>query len=249
MKKTKDNFSKQAGLYHKFRPTYPKRLISLLCDIIPVQRLAWDCASGNGQIATALAAKFEKVVATDISAEQLKKAPRKPNIDYRIERAENTSLPDASVDLIVVAQAIHWFDFEHFYSEVKRVLKKDGVIAIIGYPLLTTENPALNEVITHFYNNIIGSYWDAERRFIDERYTTVPFPFAEFQLPKFEMTYTWKVEQLTGYLSSWSAVGHYQNAKESNPLELVKNPLRKIFDRIEQVKVQFEIIGRYGKIL
>lgn len=247
MKKIKDNFSKQAELYQQFRPGYPEKLIALLCDHITNKNLAWDCASGNGQIAKILAQKFEKVIATDISAEQLKKAPRQANIDYRVERAEHTSLPDASVDLIVVAQAIHWFDFKHFYAEAKRVLKKDGVIAIIGYPFMTSEESELNEIISFFNNDVVGNYWDAERKYVDERYSTIPFPFAEFQLPKFEMKYHWNLEQITGYISSWSAVSHYQKKTGANPLELIKIPLRKIFDTVNQVEVRFEIIGRYGK--
>ncbi len=248
MKKTKDNFSKQASLYQKFRPSYPKALIDRLCEPLPERNLAWDCATGNGQIATILSGKFQNVVATDISAQQLKEAPQKENIIYKVERAEKTSLADTSVNLIVVAQAIHWFDFDHFYAEAKRVLKKNGILAVIGYPLLITEDLELNRLIDYFYKNIVGNYWDAERRYIDDRYSTIPFPFEEFKLPEFEMNYNWTYDQLTGYLESWSAVSHYKSENGTNPLKLIKIPLKKIFNYCENVTIRFEIIGRYGKI-
>jgi ubiquinone/menaquinone biosynthesis C-methylase UbiE len=249
MKKAKDNFSKQSELYQKFRPSYPEALIDTLCDRIPERNLAWDCATGNGQIAKMLSKKFAKVIATDISGEQLKEASLKDNIQYKIERAENSSLSDASVDLIVVAQAIHWFDFDPFYTEAKRVLKEGGLIAIIGYPLLTTENPELDKIIRYFYKDVVGSYWDDERNYIDERYATIPFPFDEFHLPEFEMKYNWTSEQLTGYLASWSAVAHYQRKNRTNPLELIKTSVEKFFNARKQVEVRFEIMGRYGNHL
>ncbi len=247
MKKAKDNFSKQAALYKKFRPGYPEALIDSLSQRIPARTLAWDSATGNGQIARILSEKFMQVVATDISGEQLGKAFQKDNIQYKKERAENSSLSDTSVDLIVVAQAIHWFDFSGFYTEAKRVLKTGGLIAVIGYPLLTTENAELNKVIRWFYKDVIGSYWDDERKYIDGHYTNIPFPFEEFELPAFEMKYKWTVEQLMGYLSSWSAVAHYQKENGTDPLELIKVPLRKIFYGIGEIEVRFEIIGRYGR--
>ncbi|HET8737200.1 MAG TPA: class I SAM-dependent methyltransferase, partial [Pricia sp.] len=202
MKNTKDNFSRQAALYQKFRPGYPEGLIHTLCESIPERNLAWDCATGNGQVAAMLSEKFVKVIATDISGEQLGKASPKENVEYKVERAERASLSDGSVDLITVAQAIHWFDFDAFYREAKRVLKKDGIIAVMGYSLLTTENPGLDEIIRYFYNDVVGSYWDDERKYIDARYTTIPFPFGEFEWPAFDIKYNWSLEQLRGYLSS-----------------------------------------------
>lgn len=249
MKKVKDIFSKQSALYQKFRPGYPEALVDMLCERIPERHLAWDCATGNGQIAKMLSRKFANVIATDISSEQLKKASRKDNIQYKIERAENSSLSDASIDLIVVAQGIHWFDFGAFYTEAKRVLKEDGLIAVIGYPLLTTESPELDKTIRYFYRDVVGSYWDAERKYIDERYATIPFPFAEFKLPAFETKYKWTKEQLTGYLASWSAVAHYQRKNGTNPLALIKKSLENIFNERKTAEVRFEIMGRYGKWL
>lgn len=248
MKALKDNFSRQSAQYKKFRPTYPIELIESLCLHAPSTDLAWDCATGNGQVAIQLSTKFNKVIATDISNAQIQKAPKKENIVYKIERSEDSSLETDSVDLLTVAQAIHWFDFEPFYAEAKRVLKKTGVIAIVGYSLFTTKNSKLDKLIRYFYKDIVGSYWDMERKYIDSGYATIPFPFEEFYLPQFEMKHRWSAEQLLGYLGSWSAVAHYWNATGTDPVNLIKDPLEKILDGKKKVEVRFEIIARYGKL-
>ena len=131
----KDNFSTHADLYARFRPTYPSALFDFLLSIVPHRKLAWDCATGNGQLAVALASRFDRVVATDLSSNQIGNAVARPNIVYRVERAEHSMVADHSIDLITVGQAIHWFDFDTFYKEVHRVLTPDGIIAVIGYPL------------------------------------------------------------------------------------------------------------------
>lgn len=249
MKKIKDNFSNQSALYQKFRPTYPEALIAFLCECAPGRNLAWDCATGNGQIASQLAKTFKSVIATDVSEEQLKKAPTVKNVTYLIERAEKSSLVIDSVDLIVVAQALHWFDFDAFYTEAKRVLKKNGIIALIGYPLLTAQNSELNRIIIEFYRNIVGEYWDSERKYIDEGYATVPFPFEEFEMPKFEIRNYWSSQQLIGYFESWSAVGHYQKQHHTNPVDLIREKIEKIFASAKLEEVRFEIVGRLGRHL
>lgn len=179
----KDNFSAQASAYARFRPTYPPELIAELVALAPARQAAWDCATGNGQVAYALAEYFEEVLATDISAKQLAQARQHPRIQYQLEPAEKCSAPDQSFDLIVVAQAIHWFDFEGFYAEVRRVLRPGGVLALVGYGVFSTENAALNAVIDHFYREITGPYWDPERRHIDEEYRTILFPFEQITMP------------------------------------------------------------------
>src|SRR2546428_4753450 len=171
----KDNFSKHSESYAQFRPTYPSELFNFLDEIVPEKRNAWDCGTGNGQVATELAKQFEHVYASDISEEQIANAVKKNNIEYKVEPAEKTSFQPEFFDLITIAQAIHWFDFEEFYKEVNRVLKPNGVIAVIGY-YLTNIDPDTDKIIHHFYKNILSSYWDAERRYIDELYQTIPFP-------------------------------------------------------------------------
>jgi ubiquinone/menaquinone biosynthesis C-methylase UbiE len=244
----KDNFSNQAQVYAQFRPNYPERLIEELLKHTPNRQLAWDCGTGNGQIAKYLAAHFEQVIATDISQNQLDKAVQLPNIIYRMERAESSSLASNSVDLLVVAQAVHWFNFEQFYAEVNRVLSTEGIIALVGYALFTTEHPVLNNIVQHFYTNIVGAYWDKERRHIDAKYQTIPFPFESIAFPEMSMCYDWNLAQMVGYFESWSAVQHYKKAHSHNPIKLIINDLEAFFSTTPQVSVCFEIISKIGKI-
>lgn len=242
----KDNFSGHAADYARYRPTYPQELMTHLAGLAPARQLAWDCATGNGQIARMLAPLFNQVVATDISENQLKNAAQLPNISYRVEQAENSSLPNQSADLIVVAQAVHWFDFDRFYQEVKRILKPDGVIAVIGYGLLST-HPSLDKVIRNFYNKVLDGYWDPERNYLDEGYRTIPFPFQELELPQFSSRYTWTPDDLIGYLNTWSAVKHYEKQQGHNPVQLVEKQLRDALEG-ETTTVTFNILSRVGKL-
>jgi ubiquinone/menaquinone biosynthesis C-methylase UbiE len=241
----KDNFSKQAKEYAKFRPGYSDELVSYLSSLPAAKNLAWDCGTGNGQLALKLSEHFETVYATDISAEQLDRAEQRDNLIYIEEAAEQTDFDDDMFDLIVVAQAIHWFDFDAFYSEVNRCLQSNGVIAVLGYGLLRV-NEKVNTVISKFYTDIVGSYWDKERRYIDEEYKTIPFPFAEIKTKRFVNSYDWNFDQLIGYLSTWSAVQHYMKAKNEDPIEIIKDELKAAWGDGTNT-VHFDIFIRAGK--
>jgi SAM-dependent methyltransferase len=243
----KDNFSGHASDYARYRPTYPHELISHLVSLAPAHRLAWDCATGNGQVAAMLSEYFAEVVATDISEKQLQQAVQKSNILYKVEQAEHSSLPDDSVDLVVVAQAVHWFNFDLFYREVLRVLQPEGVVALLGYGLIKI-NPALDEVIEKLYSGILASYWDAERRYIDDAYRTIPFPFRELDVPQFTISYNWTLEDLLGYLNTWSAVKHYEQQESQNPVQLIVQELREKWGTQQQVEVRFNVISRVGQL-
>ncbi|MEK7255923.1 MAG: class I SAM-dependent methyltransferase [Bacteroidota bacterium] len=240
----KDNFSIQAAAYSKFRPTYPPELIAHIVSLTKAQNIAWDCATGNGQIAVQLSPYFKEIYATDISEKQLENATREPNIFYKKERAEKTNFPASYFDLITVGQAVHWFDFQLFNEEVRRVLKPGGIIALIGYGVFKS-SPEIEKICGHFYHEIIGSYWDPERRYIDEAYRTIPFPFEEIFLPKYEMKYAWTLEELIGYLNTWSAVQHYIKMHGENPVEWVEKELRKVWHG-EKVEVIFPLLTRIG---
>src|SRR5690606_16087264 len=146
--------------------------------------------TGNGQVAAELLNLFSKVYATDISQKQLDNALRNPNIHYSLQPAENSGFSDRMFDLITVAQAVHWFQFEKFYEEVRRTLKDEGMLAIMGYSLFRSNNRT-EEIINEFYKNILGSYWDEERKYLDEHYKTIPFPFNELRTPEFSQVYEW----------------------------------------------------------
>ncbi len=242
----KDNFSTQASIYARFRPGYPPQLFDFLFGLCPAFDAAWDCATGNGQIAGMLAERFRVVEATDISGKQLQQAVRKPNIRYGIEAAETPSFSDASFDLVTVGQSAHWFHFDKFYPAARRVLKPGGVLALVGYNLLKIDGPT-DSVINYLYSNILGKYWDAERRLVDDAYATIPFPFPEIPLPDMAMTYDWTFEHLLGYLETWSALQHFVRETGSSPLDdSFLAGLRAVWPERAVKTVRFPIFGRIG---
>lgn len=204
----KDNFSNQAAVYRAYRPEFPVELYRFIFSQLNCFDLAWDVATGNGQAAKQLSAVFKRVVATDISSPQLELAARRDNIEYRCEAAEHSSLQPQSCDLVVVSQALHWLRFADFYKEARRVGKPGAVIAAFAYSLVQAVSPELNGLITGFYERSLP-YWDPERRYIDEGYTTIPFPFEKIPAPEFSIAVHWSAEQLLGYFASWSAEQHH----------------------------------------
>jgi ubiquinone/menaquinone biosynthesis C-methylase UbiE len=242
----KDNFSKQAASYSRYRPDYPNKMMDYLVSFVKNKSMALDVATGNGQVAHQLSRYFEKVYATDISQNQLDNAIQVPNLVYKLEPAEKTSFENQTFDLITVAQAIHWFDFDLFYKEIYRVLKPDGIFAILGYGLFST-NAESDVIIRNYYYNIVGSYWDEERKYLDENYETIPFPFDEIKAESFENNFAWSFEELIGYLETWSATQHYILKNNKNPLDLIREEL-KISWRNNDKKVTFPLLLRIGKL-
>ena len=241
----KDNFSKQSELYARFRPTYPAELYDFFLSIVPGQTAAWDCGTGNGQVAIELSKHFDKVLATDISEQQLKNAVVRENISYSVQRAEETSFEDDTFDLITVGQAIHWFDFMKFYNEVNRTLNTNGIVAVFGYSLMSIDEK-IDRIIHHFYENIVGPYWDSERRYVDDHYQTIPFPFKEIESPTILAKYDWTLEQFTGYLQTWSASGHYIEKNKENPVDKIIDNLRKCWGNGRTKTITFPIFMRVG---
>ncbi len=243
----KDNFSAQAADYARFRPGYPPELFDFLFTQCRDFDCAWDCATGNGQIAAGLAEKFRQVEASDISRNQLDSAIPMPNVRYRVEPAESPSYPDGSFDLVTVGQAAHWFDFAKFYPAARRVLKPGGLLALIGYNLVRVDEP-VNALIDHLYRDVLGRFWDAERRHVDAAYRSIPFPFPETPLPPMEMRYEWTVHHLLGYLGTWSALQHFVKQNGRSPLdEPFVEKLTAAWPKDESRTVRFPIFGRVGR--
>ena len=242
----KDNFSSQSAEYAVYRPTYPQELYDFLFSLVNEKDAAWDCATGNGQVARILAQHFQKVYGTDISEKQLSQALQLPNILYKVESSDRADVPDDSFDLVTVAQAIHWFNFEAFYAEVKRTLKPDGVIAVFGYGLMLIDKK-VDQVIHKLYEDILGKYWDSERRYIEEGYKTIPFPFEEVSAPHFQIKTTWSFSQMIGYLNTWSSLQHYKKANERNPLEYLMTELKDAWGDDAEKEVRFPILLRVGR--
>jgi SAM-dependent methyltransferase len=243
----KDNFSLQSDNYARYRPVYPDELFAFLETIRTGTENAWDCGTGNGQAAQKLVALFTHVYATDISQAQLNNAVKLPAIHYSLQPAEATSFPPGFFDLVMVAQAVHWFDFEKFYAEVVRTAKPHALLVITGYGKLKV-TPPLDAIIDRLYYNIVGPYWDKERRYIDDNYQTIPFPFEELPTPSFRLTYEWTLEQLVGYFETWSAVKHYRKQHRRSPVDLILEDLRGLWGEAEKRTVQFPLLLRIGKI-
>ena len=242
----KDNFSLQSTDYARFRPGYPDAMVDYILEITKYHKTAWDCATGNGQLALQLARHFERVFATDISASQLAQAPQVENIVFQQEPAEKTAFGDAQFDLITVAQAIHWFDFEAFYKEVYRCLQPEGLFVVAGYGLLKI-NQTVDQIINHLYTDIVGPYWDEERHYIDEAYKTIPFPFEELKAPDFVQTYQWSIDHLIGYLKTWSAVKHYSKSNNVDPVLIIEPELRQAWGDVGNLEVRFQVLFRAGR--
>jgi ubiquinone/menaquinone biosynthesis C-methylase UbiE len=219
MKPFQDHFSGVADRYADFRPRYPAELFDYLVTLGPGHSKVWDCACGNGQATVDLAARFKKVFATDASQEQIAAATPHPAIEYRVAPAEQSGLPDDSVALVTVAQALHWFDFDRFYAEAKRVLRVNGVLAVWAYGINTVEGESVDRLVRQYYSTIVGPYWPPERTLVEDGYRTIPFPFDEITPPAFRMEASWTLDQLLGYFSTWSATSRYIKANGHNPLE------------------------------
>jgi SAM-dependent methyltransferase len=242
----KDHFSKQAADYAKFRPSYPQQLFDYLGSTAPSRQLAWDCGTGNGQAAVGLASVFDRVIATDASEKQIANAQSYKRVEYRVAPAENSGIGSETIDLIMVAQALHWFDLGRFYAEARRVLKPDGVLAASAYNLLHIEK-AIDEVVNRYYYQVVGPFWPPERRLV-EQFVDLPFPFQEIKAPKFEMIAHWNLDHLLGYLRTWSSTQWFIAAKGEDPLEQITDDLRSTWGKPGQKRtVTWPLIMRIGR--
>jgi len=221
----KDHFAPVAASYVDFRPHYPPALFAWLATLAPRRDLAWDCAAGSGQASSDLAAHFARVVATDASPAQIDAASPHPRIEYRVAPAEASGLPDASVDLVTVAQALHWFDLTGFYAEVRRVRRPGGVLAVWTYGVLTVAGAEVDALVQRFYHDTVGPYWPPERAHVENGYRSLPFPFVEIAAPPFAMEASWTLPQLLGYFRSWSATGRFAAANGCDPVTLLEEQL------------------------
>lgn len=241
----KDHFSEQAAEYAKFRPRYPKELFRWLGSVAPAKELAWDCATGSGQAAVELANVFEKVIGTDASEKQVANAERHPRVEYRIATAEESELESNSADLITVAQALHWFDLARFEAEARRVAKAGGIVAAWAYKLATV-SPAIDAIVRHYYSEVVGSYWPAERVLV-EKFEELPFGFDGIDTPPFEMLANWKVGHLLGYLRTWSATQRFMAAEQRDPLEEIEGELREVWGE-DARPVVWPLTVRVGRV-
>lgn len=244
----RDHFSGAPAEYAAFRPRYPDALFRALARLAPGRELAWDCATGSGQAALGLAPYFRRVVATDASAAQLRAAEPHERVEYRLAVAEHGGLEDASVHLLTVAQALHWFDLEAFYREARRVLAPGGVLAAWCYGLLRV-HPEVDPLLERFYTEEVGPYWPPERALVDAGYAGLPFPFRELEVPRVSLEQEMTLWALAGYLRTWSAVQRYRAARGSDPVAPLLEALASWWGEPEQARrVEWPLHVRAGTV-
>lgn len=221
----RDHFSLSASSYAAHRPRYPMALYRWLASQSPTRKRAWDCGTGSGQAAVALAEWYDEVVATDASVSQLASAEVTRGVMYVASVAEEASLAAGSMDLVTVAQALHWFDHDRFFAEVDRVLRPGGAVAVWSYGLVGIE-PSIDHLLRSFYHETLGDFWSAERAMVDRGYADISLPYPETRAPRYVMRAEWTLDQVVGFLSTWSAVGRYKLATQRDPIPAILTRLR-----------------------
>jgi ubiquinone/menaquinone biosynthesis C-methylase UbiE len=235
-------FSSVAREYANFRPGYPPELFAWLASEVPRREMAWDCGCGSGQASVALAAHFDAVIATDASAPQIAAATPHPGVSYRVAPAEASGLDAASVDLITVAQALHWFDVAAFYREARRVARPGALLAAWTYTLPEPAEPAARAAFDDFYRTVVGPYWPPERRHVESRYTTLEFPAPWVAVPEFQLSVEWSLAQLLGYVSSWSATARCRAATGADPVAIFEHALAPLWGQpLRRMAVRFPL--------
>jgi SAM-dependent methyltransferase len=224
-----DHFSSVSGDYAAFRPRYPRELFEWLARIAPAHEMAWDCACGSGQASVDLAEHFARVVATDLSASQLRAATPHPRVDYRVAVAEAGGLPPGSVDVVTVAQALHWLKLDEFYGEVRRVLRPGGMLAVWSYGVSHLAAEAADRVLQDFYSGVVGPFWPPERKLVEDGYRSLPFPAPALDVPVLAMEEEWSLDTLLGYARSWSATARYIQTVGTDPVASLHAELQRVW--------------------
>ena len=239
-----DRFSTQAADYARYRIDYPAELYAWLLPQVPARERAWDCATGNGQVAAVLAETFVRVDATDLSVNQLAQAAPRPNIHYQTARAEQTPFPAHRFDLITAAQAVHWFEPTAWHAEVRRVARAGAVLAEWGYGLVQV-GAEIDPLIGRFYRETMGPYWDANRWHIDDEFARIPFPFAAVRRARFAVRRQWSAEWFLGYLRTWSSVAKYRQERGEDAVDLIAAEVACLWGEGAR-EVTFPVFARAG---
>ena len=243
-----DHFSRQAAQYRASRPGYPPALLDFLTGLAPARDRALDCATGNGQAAAGLAAHFADVVAIDLSLPQLARAAPVANVHYAAATAECLPLAARTVDLITIAQALHWFATDTFYAEARRVARPGAVIAAWSYGLARID-PAVDAVVDRLYRDVVGPYWPPERRLVESGYRDLLFPFEPIAAPAFAQHEQWSLPRLLTYLESWSAVQRCRDATSQDPLDAVRESLTDAWGNAQTSRpIEWPLALRLGRV-
>ena len=242
-----DHFSDVARNYQSFRPHYSPGMFQLLAGLVPARKRAWDCGAGGGQAARGLLDHFDQVIASDASLAQILTC-RNPGLDRLCCLAEAVPLADQSVDLVTVAQALHWFDLDRFYPEVRRVLRPGGVIAVWTYQLLSI-SPEMDPLLGRLHTRTLGADWPPERAMVEQAYADLAFPFEELSLAAPTMWADWDLKTVMGYLSTWSAVSRYRVRVGRDPLPAVERELSEYWPSDSRtLPVTWQVAMRVGRV-
>ncbi len=244
----KDHFSRHAQNYAQHRPGYPARMFAYLASLVAQHELAWDCGTGNGQAAIGLAPHFDHVIATDASEQQILNAFPHDRVTYRVARAEQSGLPSGAVDMVTAAQALHWFDIPAFYEEVRRVTKPGGVLAAWVYSICRVQ-AEVDEILDRFYFETVGPYWPKERKLVDDGLQSIPFPFEEIHMPRFNIRLRWTAHDMLAYLRTWSPVRIYIERHGEDPVDLIEEQLVSAWgDPATPKSVRWPLYFRVGRV-
>jgi SAM-dependent methyltransferase len=244
----KDHFSQGSDTYAARRPTYPAALVDWLADIAPATDLALDVGCGTGQLSTLLARRFDRVIAADASAAQVAAAVGHERVAYRVAPAHESGLPTGSIDLVTVAQAAHWFDLEPFYAEARRIARPGAVLALVTYGILVIDE-AVDPAFRHVYHDVVGPHWPPERRHVEDGYRSLPFPFEAIEAPALAIEVEWALDELVGYIETWSAVRAAAKATGHDPVPAAREALAGVWgDPAARRAMRFPLAVRAGRL-
>ncbi len=247
--KFRDHFSGVAADYAAFRPQYPNALFDWLASVARRHDVAWDCACGSGQASRSLAPHFDLVVATDASPVQVASAPPIENTFFVVAASERAPLADRAVDLVTVAQALHWFVGEKFFDEVKRIVRPGGVFAAWTYGMPHVECETVQKSVHGFIDELLGPYWPAEIRLVLDGYSSIDLPFEELETPAFELQVKWPLARFMGFVRTWSGVGRFQEERGEDPVALLASELEGHWeDEEDLLPISWRLDLRAGRI-
>lgn len=245
-------FSSRVANYVKYRPSYPAATIDLLkseCNLQPSAAVA-DVGSGTGLLAE-LFLKYGCHVWGIEPNREMREAGEQllrtyANFTSLAATAEETSLPDRSMDFITAGQAFHWFDRSRVGAEFRRILKPDGWIILIWNERRTTSTPFL-----HAYEQLLRTYspeYDqVDHRLVDEDVIHAVFPDIHFTMRSFENRQVFDFEGLRGRLLSSSYAPEAGDPQHAPMLA----KLAEIFNQYQidgQVSFDYDTRVNYGQV-
>jgi SAM-dependent methyltransferase len=241
-----DHFSSTAQRYAQYRPHYPRALADVLADRCERHDAAWDAGAGNGQLSVLLATRFAKVYAHEPSQAQLDQAQPAPNVEYRCAKAEDSALPDASVDLAVAAQAAHWFDWPRYVAEVERIARPGALVALVSYGIMYVDSEA-DAIVARYYHDDVGAYWPKGREHVENGYRDLVWPWPAVDAPAVDMQCEWTREELCGYIATWSATVKRIEARGPDAYEALCSRLAAVWPDGERRIVRWPLAIRLAR--